>query len=286
VFSVEYAPRVLTVRRWLRRGLDEIELAAFVYDARARLAYARDSSLRRANERLRTAGTPDGLPLPPPHLVYLVAGHFNLAWYYESGATHAELLRERLRANGYEVGAFRALLDFGCGCGRVTRHWHGLSGVEVHGSDANTKLVSWCSAALPFAHFAQNLERPPLRYADSTFDFIYAISVFTHLTEELQHEWMRELTRVLAPSGVLAITTKGISRLEPLSTDERARFEHGHLIVRDARYSGRNLCAAFHPERYVREVLAADLEVVDFRPATDEGSQSQDLWLLRRPASA
>jgi 2-polyprenyl-3-methyl-5-hydroxy-6-metoxy-1,4-benzoquinol methylase len=277
---------VSTVRRWLRRRLDEVNLAAFVYDMQARLAYARDSGLRRENERLRAGGAPDGLPLPPPHLVYLVAGHFNLAWYYESGATHADLLREALRANGYDIEAFRALLDFGCGCGRVTRHWHALDGVDVHGSDANAQLVSWCSEALPFARFDRNLARPSLRYADATFDFIYAISVFTHLTEELQHGWIRELRRVLAPNGVLAITTKGISRLEPLGPDERARFEQGQLIVRDARYSGRNLCAAFHPERYVREVLAADLEVVDFRPATEDGSQSQDVWLLRRPPSA
>jgi SAM-dependent methyltransferase len=273
-------------RRWLRRGLDEVELAAFVYDARARLAYVRDSRLRRANERLRTAEAPDGLPLPPPYLVYLVAGHFNLAWYYESGATHADLLQEILRTNGYDMAAFRALLDFGCGCGRVTRHWHALDGVEVHGSDANTQLISWCREALRFARFDRNLEGPPLPYDDETFDFVYAISVFTHLTEELQHAWMRELRRVLAPNGVLAITTKGVSRLEPLDADARTRFEQGHLIVRDARYSGRNLCAAFHPERYVREVLAAKLDVVDFRPATDDGSQSQDLWLLRRRASA
>jgi cyclopropane fatty-acyl-phospholipid synthase-like methyltransferase len=218
--------------------------------------------------------------------VYLVAGHFNLAWYYESGATHADLLREALSANGYDMRAFRALLDFGCGCARVTRQWHALEGVAVHGSDANAQLISWCSDALPFASFAQNLERPPLRYEDASFDFIYAISVFTHLTEELQHAWIQELRRVLAPNGVLAITTKGISRLEPLGSNERTRFEQGNLVVRDGRYSGRNLCAAFHPERYVREVLAAELDVVDFRPATDDGSQSQDLWLLRRPASA
>jgi hypothetical protein len=33
-------------------------------------------------------------------------------------------------------------------------------------------------------------------YANEQFDLIYAISVFTHLTEDLQHSWLNELGRV------------------------------------------------------------------------------------------
>jgi SAM-dependent methyltransferase len=272
--------RASTPRRWLRRALDAVGLSATAYDVRARASYALDRETQRRNRSFRAAGTRDGLPLPPPSLVYLVAGHFNVPWYYESGGTHAALLRSVLARHGYEIGSFGSLLDFGCGCGRVIRHWRGQPG--VHGADANPRLVDWCRRALPFARFDLNGAAPPLAYDDEQFEFVYAISVFTHLTEPLQHAWMRELERVLLPGGVLVITTKGRSRLEPLDDAERRRFEEGALIVHDARYAGRNLCAAFHPERYIRDVLAGSLEVLDFVPASRNGPQSQDVFVLRK----
>jgi hypothetical protein len=42
-------------------------------------------------------------------------------------------------------------------------------------------------------------------------DCIYAISVFTHLSAELQDLWMKELRRIVRPGGHLLITTHGES---------------------------------------------------------------------------
>jgi SAM-dependent methyltransferase len=265
------------------RMLDELGLIAAAYDAQARLRYLGDTRVRASNARLAVEGAPDKLPLPPPHLVYLVAGHFDLVEYYETGKFHAELLRRVLDANGFDIARFRSLLDFGCGCGRVIRHWQSLGAdVDLHGSDYNRRLAEWCREAFPFAQFAVNGLAPPLRYATGAFEFVYAISVFTHLTESLQQAWIRELERVLAPGGVLLITTKGSSRIDVLSDEERARFEGGELVVTASRYAGRNLCAAYHPERYVRERLAGGLRVLDFVPAGG-GMQSQDVFLLQNP---
>jgi SAM-dependent methyltransferase len=274
--------------RWrlgLRGALDRVGLSATAYDLRARAQHAVDRRTKRSNASFQAAGAPDGLPLPPPPLVYLVAGHFNLRWYYESGAEHAALLRSVLARHGYDSASFASVLDFGCGCGRVIRHWQGQPG--VHGSDANPRLVDWCRRSFPFATFDRNAAAPPLSYEDEQFDFIYAISVFTHLPEALQHAWMHELRRVLAPGGLLALTTKGESRLDPLDADERRRFDNGELIVHDERYAGRNLCAAFHPEQYVRDVLGTGLECLDYSPASRDSGRTQDLVLFRRrPAEA
>ena len=271
------------IRRWLRNGLDQAGLVAKAYDVRARATNAVDRETRRQNAEFQAAGAPDGLPLPPPSLVYLVAGHFNVEWYYSSGASHAALLRKVLETNGFNLREFDSLLDFGCGCGRVIRHWRDEPISRLHGSDYNPRLIEWCRRSLPFAEFETNRRAPPLAYDNDRFDFIYAISVFTHLTEDLQSTWMRELERVLAPGGLVSITTKGRSRLEPLDDEERRRFESGKLVVQDARYEGRNLCAAYHPERYVREELAGALEVVDFVPAVAASAQTQDFYLLRKP---
>jgi len=273
------------IRGWLKARLDDVGLVAHAYDLRARVGYALDRPTQRENARFRATGAPDGLPLPPPSLVYLVAGHFNLGWFYESGVSHERWLTDALVRNGFSLDDVAAVLDFGCGCGRVTRHWHGDQSFEIHGTDYNRRLVDWCSRSLTFAKFETNGDAPPLPYDDARFSFIYAISVFTHLVEASQHAWMRELERVLAPGGVLAITTKGRSRVERLGDDERNRFERGELVVQDERYAGRNLCAAYHPEPYVRESLADALEVLDFVPAAPGGEQSQDLYLLGKPRS-
>jgi SAM-dependent methyltransferase len=269
------------IRRSLKRGLDRAGLAAKAYDVRARARYLADRETRAENDEFTAAGAPDGLPLPPPSLVYLVAGHFNVEWYYSSGLAHATQLRGVLESSGFDVRTFGSLLDFGCGCGRVIRHFR-ADVPDLHGSDYNPALVRWCRGALPFARFETNRLSPPLDYSEGQFDFVYAISVFTHLTESLQHSWIRELERILAPGGLLAITTKGRSRLDSLDDEELKRFEAGELVVQDARYEGRNLCAAFHPERYVRERLAGSLEVLDFVPAVPGGAHSQDVFLLQK----
>jgi SAM-dependent methyltransferase len=271
-------------RRFLKQVLDGTRLTARFYDSRARARYLLDRKTRQQNSRFQGTGAPDGLPLPPPLLVYLVAGHFNVAWYYESGALHADLIKDVLAEHHLEIEQFDSLLDFGCGCGRVIRHWKGVTPARIHGTDYNRQLVDWCRDSLPFADFETNGLEPPLPYGDGEFDFVYAISVFTHLTEDLQDVWMRELERVLRPGGVLLATTKGHTRLDPLDEGERRRFERGDLVVRDTRFAGRNLCAAFHPESYLRGVLAGDLEVLEFMPADGKDWRSHDVTLLRRPA--
>ena len=263
------------------RALDRLGVLPTVYDVRARLGYIRSRELRARNRALAATARQNGLPLPPPELVYAVAGHFDLSSYLQSGADHARFIRERLSASGVEIERAAALLDFGCGCGRILRHWHQLESTRVYGSDLNPKLVKWCSEALPFADVAANGLEPPLRYDTDTFDVVYAISVFTHLPEPLQLPWMRELERVLAPGGRMLVTTKGLSRADAMSDAERKRFDAGEVVVQNDRYAGRNLCAAFHPERYVRERLAGNLEVVEFVPA-DGAVLTQDATILRK----
>ena len=79
----------------------------------------------------------------------------------------------------------------------------------------------------------------------------------------------------------MLVTTKGLSRANAMSDAERERFDAGELVVQNDRYAGRNLCAAFHPERYVRERLAGNLEVVEFVPA-DGAVVTQDATVLRK----
>ena len=179
------------------------------------------------------------------------------------------------------LGELGAVLDFGCGCGRVTRYWSEFAGT-VAGSDLDAGAVEWCRSNLPFAQFELNTLAPPLAFADERFDLVYALSVFTHLTAELQLAWRDELRRVLRPGVFLLVTTHGRSYLPRLEEDERARFERGELVVRWGDVPGTNLCSAYHPEPYLRETFAQGFGVETLESEGARGNPTQDLVLLQR----
>lgn len=233
----------------------------------------------------RQTATADGLPLPPASLrAQIGPRHADAAFFLRSGRQHAELVRDVLREQGAEIENLGALLDWGCGCGRVLRQWSALPTTRVFGCDINPKMVEWCATHLDFAEVSVTELEPPLPQADATFDLIYAFSVFTHLSEELQHDWIRECLRVLRPGGYLLISTMGeyYLGLQRLNASERRAFANDELVVLYERSAGTSLCSAYHPPEYVRTTLAADFEAVAFRPAVEGGRH--DIHLLRKPA--
>jgi SAM-dependent methyltransferase len=189
-----------------------------------------------------------------------------------------------LHARGVAIEELDAILDFGCGCGRVLRYWKALDRARVSGTDRTSKAAVWCRQNLPFAEVGVNHLSPPLDYADSQFDLVYALSVFTHLTEHLQVPWMVELARVVKAGGHIVFSTHGAAYSHRLNGLERRQFDAGRLVVKNATTApGTNYCAAYHPHVYVRDQLAGNLELVDFIPEGAKGNPVQDLYVLRKP---
>lgn len=274
------------LRRTVRDQVVNLGLA----DPATRLIRAVSSSDPRiavSNSRYRRRGAPDGLPIPPADLRFLVAGSASIAWFLELGALGFDSIRDALARNGVKVEELGSILDFGCGCGRVLRRWHSVGGPQANGSDYNPRLVEWCSANLTFADVQVNQLEPPLPYANAEFDLVYALSVFSHLTENLQAPWMSELARIVKPAGFVVFSTHGESYAQRLNGAERRRFDGGGLVVKNnVKAPGSNTCSAYHPPAYVREHLANGLELVDHLPEGAKGNPHQDLYLFRRPASA
>lgn len=216
-----------------------------------------------------------GLAVPPAYLRMLVAGTPSASAFLESGRLAAESIRAMLAPE--LVGT---VLDFGCGCGRVARWWR--DGPEWHGCDINPRLTGWCAGHLPHLRVSTTPLEPPTLYHADRFDAIYAISVFTHWPEPLQHAWMSELRRILAPGGRLLFTTHGEAAARGvLFEDEMARFERGEFVTRFGEDAGSNLCSAFHPDSWTREQLLADAEIVAHKAGGAPGLGNQDLWLIR-----
>jgi SAM-dependent methyltransferase len=270
-------PATWGVRRTILDLTDKLHLARPVVRA-YELALAARSNLRPGETEAA-----DGLPLPPARLRAQIGPlHADAAFFLRSGESQAELVRDLLREDGTAIEDLDAFLDFGCGCGRVLRHWASLDQTDVTGCDIDARMVEWCAANLPFAEVAVNELVPPLPYGDASFDLVYAFSVFTHLSEALQHAWIEESRRVLRPGGYLLVSTLGeyyVSR-KRLTEAERASFARGQLVVLYERSAGTSLCSAYHPPEYVRERLARGLDLVTFRAAGAEGGQ--DVHLLRK----
>ena len=225
----------------------------------------------------------DGLPLPPARLRAQVGpAHADASYFLASGREHAGLIRELLHEDGTTVDALDALLDWGCGCGRVLRQWVDLPGTRVAGCDIDGRMIDWCEQNLPFADVAVTGMSPPLPYGDEAFDLTYVFSVFTHLTEPLQQEWVAECRRVLRPGGYLLISTLGehYASLDRLTSSELESFRNGNVVVLYERSAGTSLCSAYHPPQYVRDRLAAGFDYVSFHEAADAGRH--DLHLFRK----
>ena len=226
----------------------------------------------------------DGLPMPSPRLRFLVSGTEDEEIFTTLGRNGFDAIQSCLQRNHIGPSSIKDVLDFGCGCGRVTRYWSGQAGVTVSGTDIAAEAIEWASANLPFASFSVNLGTPPLHYPDSSLDFIYSLSVFTHLPETLQKSWFAELVRVLRPGGFLYVTTHGTFYEHLLNEVERGAFEAGRLVVTGSELPGSNHCAAFHPPRYVETELAGahGLRMVEHAPTAAAGNPHQDSYLFQK----
>jgi SAM-dependent methyltransferase len=240
--------------------------------------------LRARSGRRSSMTAHDGTPLPGPQLMNAVAGTSDVEWFLTSGALGAQSIEAILSRAGLAMAEFSRVLDFGCGVGRVMRHWAKVTGPELHGTDYNPALIQWCQVNLRFARFQVNPLVGQLPYADSYFDFIYALSVFTHLTEPQQDFWMKELRRLLVPGGHLLISTHGDFYASQIPAEAQPVYQRGERLVFGGEHAGTNICAAYHPAASVRNQLAAPFgfEVVAFEPEGALGNPRQDYWLLKK----
>src|SRR4051812_18077884 len=76
---------------------------------------------RKRSHRADVAHEPpvEGIPVPPARLRVLVNGIPDLGWFLASGRAQTNYLRDLLSAAGHPLDEMSAILEFGCGCGRM-----------------------------------------------------------------------------------------------------------------------------------------------------------------------
>lgn len=244
-------------------------------------------------------GAPDGLDTamaawidagesgewPPDNLRERVHGDRDLANFAWLGRRITIDLLVALHAHGF-VGTVREpTLDFGVGCGRVARYWAALGGGVLTGTDIDPETVAWCGAHLSGRSvgrtaFVTNPHDPPISVPDGSFGLVYAVSVFTHLPEEMELRWIAELSRITRPGGVLLLTTHGVDLWD--GSDGEAS-ESGFVYSHAGGAAGLPdfYRTSFHSEDAVRQRWGTALEIV---AVVRKGvNDHQDLVIARRP---
>lgn len=114
----------------------------------------------------------------------------------------------------------RRVLDFGCGSGRVLRHFlDEAQSAEFYGCDIHAESIAWAKQHLsPPLHIFGSDEQPPLPFRDDHLDLVWAMSVFTHLTDTWS-SWMLEIHRILKPDGLFIATFMGEGMSEILADE-------------------------------------------------------------------
>jgi SAM-dependent methyltransferase len=161
------------------------------------------------------------VPLPPEGLMWS-AGAPDVENFLVVGDAWTQLVRRHLPPRGI-------VLDAGCGCGRLARSLIADPAVGGYvGFDCIAASITWCETHVLPAYAgrrcefhridARSAEYNPagtLRAEDvrfpsgsASFDLVVAASLFTHLLEADAARYLREIARVLKPTGTALITIR------------------------------------------------------------------------------
>jgi len=207
----------------------------------------------------------------------------------EGYSTYMKLKLAMRRLFGRDYGDFSRILDWGCGCGRMTRYFKDLKWGSITGVDIDADNVNWCQQHLNFGRFLTIPLHPPTNLNDSSFDLLIGISVFAHLREGEQYEWLSELRRIASEEAILLMSVHGgmaVCRSNFLFSLFEAWKTRGFLdvgpnpdldgVIGEQDYY-RN---TFHTSDYVRENWSKYFEIVDIMPGYV--GNLQDLVIMRK----
>jgi SAM-dependent methyltransferase len=229
-------------------------------------------------------------PFPPLHLANRVGclgtQEDPLAAYESMGAgCKASLLR--ILPKDW-VWSGKRVLDMGCGAGRLLRHFvpEARQAVGFFGCDIDAESVTWLTRHLspPFV-VERNEEAPPLPWGDSSFDLIYAISVFTHISDHWT-DWLLEVHRLLAPRGLAIITFNGKGFYHLLANEPWDETRVGMNTICHGNSWTLGGPMVFHAPWWIREHWGRLFDVLDLREegfgGLVDGPSGQGVVLLRR----
>ncbi|ABG50673.1 Methyltransferase type 11 [Trichodesmium erythraeum IMS101] len=237
--------------------------------------------------------------IPPNDLLLRISGNPSIKAFISSFDDLRYTVKSYLQTAGFNFNQFEKILDFGCGVGRYLMAFEPeLSpNQKLFGCDVFAECAEWCQENIKFATVKNNDIQPPLPFENNQFDLINAISVFTHLSLDLQHLWAWDIYRVLRPGGILFMTLHGPQFFpivydvfrsgnshiaEMYSIGEEGLFLYlDHQGETDGQ--GQHTIAAVHTPTAYQEIFSMFKHIKRF-PQSNLAN-GQDLYILQKPIS-
>ncbi len=204
--------------------------------------------------------------------------------YYNDGKETAGEIIEQIKPYLLNNGKSLTVLDWGCGPGRILRHLPDMlpGGSKIFGADYNEKYVDWCNANLKDVECVKSDLHPPSPFNKESFDFIFGISVITHLSANSIKLWMKELARVLNGTGILYLTIQGDAFKMKLMPSEQELFSEGKVITRGNVREGHRLYSTFQPGNNFEEMLVPYFKILVHSTNPGNEQVAQDIWILQK----
>jgi SAM-dependent methyltransferase len=173
----------------------------------------RRRQLERAAKRIAQEQNVSGAIHQQDHLLQYILTHSGsvaehgpdgpLREYFVQGACDAQQALAVMREVGHAPDS--RVLEFASGYGRVTRHLRlpNLTACDIH-SDAVTFLNKNMGVRA-----IRSTDDPSDFKPGAEYDFIFVLSLFSHLPDHLFGPWLEKLYSLLAPGGHLMFTTCG-----------------------------------------------------------------------------
>jgi SAM-dependent methyltransferase len=217
---------------------------------------------------------PGELPETPALNVRRVTGSDDFETFVLTGYTQHRHLMHFIAQHA--PGA-RNILDWGCGAARVMRYFMRQDAFFPYGVDVDACNIKWCQEAFGKTGEFRLIEPlAELPFAANAFDVAYGISVFTHLSQESERFWLRELHRVLKKGALAVMTVHGELAFFKAVNDLFAYIplvRDGFLDVGacpDLRIEGRETISeslyrnVFHTRQYLEAVWGEYFTIVDY----------------------
>ncbi len=259
------------------------EESSYIRQQREREAAAREAQEQIDGVVKQVLALPDE-QLPPVWMMNKIGSHSAQHFKNTASWSFVELVRRGRLSTRSRV------IDIGSGCGRLAIPFSLLiKEGEYYGTDVFEDGIKWCTQNVTprnpgFKFFLQSVEnnyyfggdiKPSstisLSFAKSDcIDFIFAISVFTHLVEADAERYFNEIARCLEPNGLAYLTAFIIDRTFPDFVErtglhtEVAEVSPGHYQA----YAGQDFFAGYTFDRWRTLIEQAGLEISGFDPGT------------------